>query len=485
MKKLWLVAALALSLGAVHAAHAFPGFYVASGDAPRVNDATQVVLMRHGTRTVLAVRPSYHGPADAFAIVIPVPATVQDRDVTVLAPELFAAVEELGAPRLVEYWEQDPCADERAKPKEPAGVSDESLGVAIESRLTAGEYQISLVTAKDAAGLDTWLRREKYELPAAALPLLGTYVAGGMKLVVAKVDPSKVELDGDRVMLSPLRVHYDSERFTLPIRIGLANSAGTQDLIVSIFAPHQRYQVAGYPNITIPTNLTVQSDVRDRFSAFYVALFDATLEMHPGAVVTEYAAEVTTLDDRVLQALGADVLGRAEERDFVLTRLHARYGKAIKADLELEPAEPIAGGREQLAPSGTLEQGARGASYNDFHARYVIRHPWTGPLTCATPVRGRWGGKDDRTQPGPGTPALDLAAAQRGTLELARALAHDVPELDLRLVGDPLTPAPNFARGPEKRAKGCGCQTQDASGGLVFGVVLVLLSSRRRRIRAA
>jgi hypothetical protein len=36
--------------------------------------------------------------------------------------------------------------------------------------------------------------------------------------------------------------------------------------------------------------------VRDRFGAFYAALFDRTLERNPGAVVTEYAWQATTCD---------------------------------------------------------------------------------------------------------------------------------------------------------------------------------------------
>ena len=35
--------------------------------------------------------------------------------------------------------------------------------------------------------------------------------------------------------------------------------------------------------------------------------------------------------------------------DFVLTRLHARYGKDIKNDLEFKMAEPIVGGLIALA----------------------------------------------------------------------------------------------------------------------------------------
>ena len=52
-------------------AHAFCGFYVAGSNQPMFNDATQVVLMREGTRTVLSMQNNYKGPPDAFAMVDP------------------------------------------------------------------------------------------------------------------------------------------------------------------------------------------------------------------------------------------------------------------------------------------------------------------------------------------------------------------------------------------------------------------------------
>ncbi len=466
MTKLGLVAAVAITLGAAPAAHAFGGLYVAPGDAPLVNDATQVAIIRDGTRTVVSMQPSYQGSAEAFALVIPVPAALQQGDVKVLAPDVLGAVELLGAPRLVEYWEQDPCKVEVVRDDEARGREP---GVSIESQTAAGEYQISIVSVKNAAGLEAWLRREGYQLSAATEALLQSYVDSGMKLLVAKVDPKKVARAGGRAVLSPLRFHYDSEHVSLPIRLGLTNSGGTQDLIVNVLAPHQRYEVANYPNVTIPTNLTVRSDVRDKVGAFYVALFDATVAKHPGAIVTEYAR--VAHDDALLQALGADVAG---DRDFVLTRLHARYGKSIKADLELKPAPPIAGGREHVASSGNLEQGAQSAATNDFQARYAIRHAWTGPITCTNPVRGRWGGKVTK-------PALDLALAPRGNLELASTLVHDIPEIGLFVNEDALALAPSkYARGPQKAPAGCGCETGDPTGSLALAVVGVLVGLVRR-----
>src|SRR5947209_412600 len=91
------------------AAHAFCGFYVSASDKKMFNDATQVVLMRDGTRTVLSMQNDYKGPLGDFAMVVPVPVVLHEKDVKTLPQSVFDHVDALGSPRLVEYWEQDPC----------------------------------------------------------------------------------------------------------------------------------------------------------------------------------------------------------------------------------------------------------------------------------------------------------------------------------------------------------------------------------------
>ena len=90
-------------------AQAFCGFFVAGSDAKLFNNATQVVLMRKGNRTVLSMQNNYQGPPEDFAMVVPVPVVLKKEDVKTLPADVFDQVDTLSAPRLVEYWEQDPC----------------------------------------------------------------------------------------------------------------------------------------------------------------------------------------------------------------------------------------------------------------------------------------------------------------------------------------------------------------------------------------
>jgi TonB family protein len=336
-----LLASLAVGVTVAPApAEAFCGFYVAGADAKLLANATMVVLMRDGKRTVLSMQNDYQGPPEAFAMVVPVPVVLREDDVKVLRKDLFDRVDTLAAPRLVEYWEQDPCGDLGGFGFGSLGLIGKGGGgtglgygrgggsstVKVEAEFAVGEYEIVILSATESTGLDTWLRANGYNIPAGAEPLLRPYVEQGSKFFVAKVDPSKVEFAADgKALLSPLRFHYDSDEFTLPVRLGLINApppkgagAGKQDLIVHVLAPHTRYQLANYPNATIPTNLDVQDRTRENFGSFYAALFEHTLAKTPGAVVTEYAWSAggcdpcpgpdAALTNQELLELGADVL---------------------------------------------------------------------------------------------------------------------------------------------------------------------------------
>jgi hypothetical protein len=403
-------------------ASAFCGFYVAGATTDLYANATMVVLMRDGTRTVLSMQNNYQGPPDQFALVIPVPVVLQQDQVKILPHDVFDHVDRLGSPRLVEYWEEDPCQVWQAEAPGASlsiseggagGASDD--GVTVEAQFAVGEYDVVILSADDSTGLSTWLTDNKYNIPAGAADALGPYVAAGSKFFVAKVDPTKVTFQNGQAALSPLRFYYDSQDFSLPVRLGLLNSHGTQDLIVNILAP-QRYEVANYPNVTIPTNLRVQAAVSGSFGPFYEALFQRTATANPGAVVTEYAWSASSCDpcptapltQDDLATLGADVtqnLGSSNYNyvDYTLTRLHYRYGpQSLAEDLVFRAAAPMVGGRGIPDATGTLDptvQVGQDAGVDTFQGRYVILHPWTDAISCKSPVRGTWGDQNGG-QPG-------------------------------------------------------------------------------------
>ncbi len=329
---------------------AFCGFYVGGADSEIFNNATMVVLMRSGQTTVLSMQNDYQGPPADFAMVVPVPTVLREENVKTLPRDVFERVDQLAAPRLVEYWEQDPC-DQRIGLGElgtighgggygtGSGYGSGGGGfehVHVEAEFAVGEYDIVILSADDSAALDAWLREHHYGIPDGAGEALRPYVEAGMKFFVAKVDVSKVHFESGRAVLSPLRVHYQSDELTLPVRLGMLNSSGTQDLIVHVLARDRRYELANYPNVTIPTNLDVSEDARGRFGEFYAALFDQTVAAHAGAVVTEYAWQASScnpcpgpvLSEADLMTLGADVEAAGSDAPIVRARVSNTVSRA-------------------------------------------------------------------------------------------------------------------------------------------------------------
>jgi hypothetical protein len=514
-RSLTLAAGLALGaalLGPSHAA-AFCGFYVGGADTSLYANATMVVLMRDGNRTVLSMQNDYQGPPEGFAMVVPVPVVLHEQDVKTLPREIFQRIDHLAAPRLVEYWEHDPCAPEEryemdrvamAMPSsvaEAEGSGSDDLQVRIEAQFAVAEYDIVILSAGDSTGLETWLRRERYNIPDGAAALLRPYVESGTKFFVARIDPSRVTFENGRAVLSPLRFHYDTPDFWLPVRLGLLSSQGQQDLIVHVLARGQRYEVANYANVTIPTNLRVVDAVRGEFGGFYEWVFRETVAHNPRTVVTEYAWDSMSCDPcpgpvlspEDVMTLGADVIADRQPYGFTLTRLHYRYGPDdLTEDLVFRAAPPIRGGQGIPTPDGTMEQGAHSSEYgqNTFQGRYVILHPWEGPIACDQPNRGRWGGPPgsyDGSPPstiGGGNTAMESGLAS-GTAQGDALLAGSIQWSAGRAsqattsLGGTVPIAPRGGGCASCAAQGTGDRMVVALGALA--VLALTFAARRRR----
>ena len=387
MKRFPVLVSLCLAFALATDARAFCGFFVATGDAKLFNHASQVVLVRDGDRTVLTMANDFKGDPREFALVVPVPVVLKRDQIHVGDRAAIDHLDAFTAPRLVEYWDENPCQmaarEERALKAmsapaaslDAAGRRANALGVKIEARYTVGEYDILILSATQSAGLQRWLAGNGYRVPPNAARVLGIYLKQGMKFFVAKVNLKEQAKSGFQD-LRPLQMAYESPKFMLPIRLGMVNADGPQELFVYALTKTGRVEPTNYRNAKLASDAEIPEYVKDVFPQFYRAMFGEQVRKENLSVVfLEYAWDMSWCDPCASQPLSNDELrklgvfwvgdpsrpnGGGAQNAFV-TRLHARYDAAhFPEDLVLQQT----------------------SDRTNFQGRFVIRHPWTGDDDC-------------------------------------------------------------------------------------------------------
>jgi hypothetical protein len=385
-----LAAVLGLTLTAN--AHAFCGFYVAKADTKLFNKASQVVLARQNNATVLTMVSDYDGDPSEFALVVPVPTFLEREQIHVTEKKVIDHLDAYTSPRLVEYFDPDPCMMLKYKSTDaaaPAARADagkderaRSLGVTIEASYTVGEYDILILSAKESDGLESWLNENGYKIPAGATDVIGSYLKQKMRFFVAKVNLGEKAKLGVKT-LRPLQIAFESPKFMLPIRLGTVNADGPQELFVYALTTRGRVETTNYRTVKLPSDVEVPLYVRGEFGAFYKAMFDTQVRKEDMRVVfQEYAWDMGWCDPCAADPLSASELrelgvfwqnnaaaspsprGRvapAAAQNVFVTRLHLRY------DREHFPEDLV-----------FQETGDR----TNFQGRYILRQPWAGQADC-------------------------------------------------------------------------------------------------------
>ena len=361
------LAAWSILLGATGPAAAFCGFYVGKADASLFNEASKVVMVRDGDRTTINMLNDYQGPLKEFAIVVPVPEVLKKEQVRTPYKALFDRLDAYSAPRLAEYFDPDPCRPPMAELRmqsapRPAAMaapraredSAKKLGVTIEAEYTVGAYDIVILGAKESDGLETWLTQSGYRIPSGASKALAPYIRQGMKFFVAKVNLEEQAKTGSN-LLSPLAFSFKSEKFMLPIRLGMVNAKGPQDLVVWMLTPKGRVETTNYRTVKLPADIDIptyiKTDTKQDFAAFYKTMFQTQAAREQYRVVfTEYFWDMSWCDPcaadplsvQELRNLGVEWIkadaadgggggarrpfrGDPDARPVMLTRLHLRY----------------------------------------------------------------------------------------------------------------------------------------------------------------
>jgi hypothetical protein len=357
-------------------ASAFCGFYVAKADAKLFNKASKVVLAWDDGKAAVTMASDYEGDPKEFAVVVPVPTFIAKNQIGVVAMNTIDHLDAFSAPRLVEYYDSDPCDQRlyesrwRGVVSAPAAANADSVqrrakGVTVEASYEVGEYDVQILSAQQSDGLVDWLTENGYRMPAGAEAVLGSYIKQSMHFFVAKVNLGRMESTGHR-FLRPLQVRYETKKFMLPLRLGTVNADGPQDLIVLALTRKGRVETANYRTVKLPTGMDVPLYVKDEFGKFYTAMFDRAVEREDRrAVFLEYAWDLGSCDPCSAEPLAVaelQTLGAGSGGGGFVTRLHVRYDAAHFP--------------EDLSFVETRDRG-------NFQGRYVLRHPWRGEANCS------------------------------------------------------------------------------------------------------
>ena len=377
---------------------AFCGFYVGGADAKLFNKASQVVIARNGDRTILTMVNDFQGAIEDFAMVIPVPVAIKRAQVNIGKRTTIDKLDAFSQPRLVEYFDPDPCgragrgdledrmnsAPMASAPAPVAKKTDANLGVTVEDKFKVKEYEIVILSAKESTGLETWLRQNGYNIPRGASELLRPYIKQNLKFFVAKIDLKEFKKAGNQ-SLRPLQIAYQSPKFMLPIRLGMINSRGEQDLVVYILSPKGRAELTNYRTVKIPTGTELPEYVKSEFGSFYKATFQKVYEREQKKVAfLEYAWDTGNCDPCSSEPPSSDELKAAgvfwlddgnspagnipgsfrrqpRQSNTFITRLHVRYTRdKFPEDLMFQE-------------TGNQE---------NFQGRYVMNHPFKGAASC-------------------------------------------------------------------------------------------------------
>lgn len=364
--------------------NAFPfcGFFVAKSDGKMFNKSSQVILARNGNKTTITMAQDYQGDIKDFAMVVPVPVVLKRNQMRTVESYFIDILNNYSAPRVAEYRDDSPCERKvylrgdtnklmvASMSETRGGIAERDYKVKIEASYEVDEYDILILSAKESDGLQRWLVDNGYKIPEQAKEVLEPYIKSGMKFFVAKVSLDRIEEKGTD--LTPLQISFNSKKFMLPIRLGMANADGAQNMQVFVINKGGRVETTNYQQREMKSNFNIPEFASYEFDNFYKSLFDKTYEnSDKKGIYVEYAWDLSQqsgvkCDPCVSPPVSYDVLGEFgmdwEVSNVFFTRLRVRYDRDhFPQDLSF-----------QITPNKER-----------FQCRYVIHRTSSGPFNCA------------------------------------------------------------------------------------------------------
>ncbi len=190
-----------------------------------------VIIQLPEGREALLLQTTYHGPAEDFAWVIPVPGKPSADDIFVASPYFIQSLTDATNPRVeTRLGGRRPglkpglemMGEEGEMPEGMAGQLAES--VVIHERTEVGSYDATVLSARRKDVLAEWLSQNGYAVPEGSDRILNHYVGKSWYFVALKMRPSAV---AERPLLEdvePIGIRFETEKLVYPLYISRISS---------------------------------------------------------------------------------------------------------------------------------------------------------------------------------------------------------------------------------------------------------------------
>ena len=177
--------------------------------------------------------------------------------------------------------------------------------------------------------------------------------------------------------LRPLQVAYESPKFMLPIRLGMVNADGPQELFVYALTRNGRVETTNYRTVRLPTDVEVPALREGRVRE----LLPRDVHGAGPAGTDERGVPRVRVGHGWCDPCAADPPSREELRGLGVfwlggpTAAGRRARRRTSSSRGSTSATTAAHFPEDLVFQETGDQ-------TNFQGRYVLRHPYAGPISC-------------------------------------------------------------------------------------------------------
>lgn len=306
------------------------------------------VAIREAKRTVFYLSVTVPDDANGdFDVVVPIPASNEKpRVLSDGEAPIFSRLNALTAPRLVEYWEQDPCDFHTGGPDD--GVAERDVGSTSPAPAATAVPAAEVSVAQDVAAAIATLEERGHSLPAGADSILADYAKSGASFLIVAAARGRSSVQ--------LRYTVDDPDLSIPVRLLSVYAKAPPRVVIDVLAGDRRFEAKNRTNLAAPANTDVKLGVKGSTDVFHDAVLAKLFAAEADAVVTEYAWRATScapctgapFDEKSLADVGVGTSAAGQHEVMIFTEgkiakkpdgppalrtaLMACYAKTIAAD---------------------------------------------------------------------------------------------------------------------------------------------------------